>query len=101
MRIETPQELAARYQVVSPIELLPLGVKQIVIHGDSDKLVPVSMASTYAEAAKKKGDDVKLVVIENAGHFELVDPKSFAWPKVKEAVLELVKPDVKGSTTQQ
>jgi hypothetical protein len=49
------------------------------------------MAKDYAEAAKKKGDDAKLVVIEKAGHFEVVDPKSFAWQAVKDEVLALLK----------
>lgn len=85
-----PGDLRSRYQQASPVELLPLGVKQSLIHGDSDNLVPVTMSKTYAEAAKAKGDDVKLVMIENASHFEPVDPASFAWPKVKEEVLRLL-----------
>jgi hypothetical protein len=34
---------------------------------------------------------VKLLMIEGAGHFEPVDPKSSAWPKVKDEVLALLK----------
>jgi hypothetical protein len=34
------------------------------------------MATAYVEAAKQKGDSAKLVIIEKAAHFELVDPKS-------------------------
>jgi fermentation-respiration switch protein FrsA (DUF1100 family) len=73
------------------VELLPLGVKQSLIHGESDNLVPVAMSKDYSEAAKSKGDDVNLVLIEDASHFEPVDPSSFAWPKVKEEVLRLMK----------
>jgi acetyl esterase/lipase len=85
-----PGDLRSRYQQGSPVELLPLGVKQSLIHGESDNLVPVTMSKEYAEAAKGKGDDVKLVLIENASHFEPVDPTSTAWPKVKEEVLRLL-----------
>ena len=49
------------------------------------------MAKEYTEAAKKKGDEAKLVVIEKAGHFEIVDPKSFAWETVKNEALALLK----------
>jgi acetyl esterase/lipase len=81
----------ARYNLASPIALLPLSVKQIVIQGETDNLVPPSMARDYADAARKKGDDVKLVVIEKAGHFELVDPKSAAWPIVRDELMGLLK----------
>jgi hypothetical protein len=52
------------------------------------------MAEDYADAAKKKGDVAKLVVIEKAGHFEVVDPKSFAWEAVRDEVLALLKTGV-------
>lgn len=91
-----PDDQAARYSQASPIDLLPLGVKQIIVHGELDKIVPVSMGAEYAEAAKKRGDDVKLVVIEKAAHFEVIDPKSFAWARVRDEILALLK--VGGST---
>jgi acetyl esterase/lipase len=84
-------DLALQYSQVSPIELLPLGVKQTVIQGETDNIVPLSMANDYAQTAKGKGDDLKLVVLEKTGHFELVDPKSPAWARVKDEVLELLK----------
>jgi acetyl esterase/lipase len=84
------EDLRSRYQQASPIELLPLGVRQTLIHGETDNLVPASFSKDYAEAAKGKNEDVKFVAIENAGHFELVDTSSFAWPKVKEEVLRLL-----------
>jgi acetyl esterase/lipase len=80
-------DFGPRYNQTSPIELLPIGVKQTMIQGETDNIVPLSMAKDYAEAAKKKGDDVKLVVIEKAGHFELVDPKSPVWATVKDEIL--------------
>ncbi|HEY8461609.1 MAG TPA: alpha/beta hydrolase [Blastocatellia bacterium] len=82
---------AAIYDQASPIELLPLGVPSAIVQGSIDKIIPLEMAKEYAEAAKKKGDDAKLVVIEKAGHFEIVDPKSFAWETVKNEALALLK----------
>lgn len=79
------------YSQTSPIELLPLGNKQTIVQGETDNIVPQSMAKDYVEAAKRKGEEVKLVVIEGAGHFEVVDPKSSAWPRVKEEILVLLK----------
>ena len=81
----------AIYNQASPIELLPLGVPSAIVQGDSDSIIPLEMAKEYADAAKKKGDDAKLVVIQKAGHFEIVDPKSFAWETVKNEALALLK----------
>ena len=92
----TSKDKAANYNLGSPIELLPLKIKHTIVQGDADDIIPVAMATEYVEAAKKKGDDVKLVVIEKAGHFEIVDPKSFAGPMVKSEVLTLLKADGQG-----
>jgi acetyl esterase/lipase len=81
----------AIYNQASPIELLPLGIPSAIVQGDSDRIIPLEMATEYADAAKKKGDEAKLVVIEKAGHFEIVDPQSFAWETVKNEALALLK----------
>jgi len=86
----SPQDLPDRYRSASPIELVPLGVAQRVLHGTNDDVVPLEISRRYVAAAKKSGDDSKLIEVAGAGHFELIDPQSSAWPVVKEAVLELV-----------
>lgn len=82
---------AAIYDQASPIELLPLGIPSAIVQGANDTIIPLEMAKEYADAAKKKGDDANLVVIEKAGHFEVVDPKSFAWEAVRDEALALLK----------
>ncbi len=57
----------------SPIELLPLGVQQIVIHGVEDDGVPYAMSERYVAAAE---GEAELVPLENTGHFEPIDPQS-------------------------
>src|SRR5262249_1970911 len=84
-------EKSPSYNQASPIGLLPLGVPSAIVQGASDTIIPLEMAKEYADAAKKKGDDAKLVVIEKAGHFEIVDPKSFAWETVRGEALALLK----------
>ena len=86
----SPQDLSERYRSASPIELVPLGVAQRVLHGTNDDVVPLEISRRYVAAATKSGDDSKLIEVAGAGHFELIDPRSSAWPVVKEAVLELV-----------
>ncbi len=82
----TPQEFPERYAASSPIEMLPCGTKQILIHGEQDDIVPIEIAQRYRDAAKAKGDDVKLISLKGLGHFELIDPKSAAWKIVSETI---------------
>jgi acetyl esterase/lipase len=84
------QEQAAAYDAASPIARLPLRVKQVIVQGDSDRIIPAAMATSYVERAQEKGDDVQFLLLEKAGHFEVVDPQAAAWTKVKEAVLGFV-----------
>ncbi len=92
------KEKAAIYDQASPIVLLPLGVKQKIVQGETDNIIPMAMATDYIEAAKKKNDRAELVAIEKAGHFEIVDPKSSAWTSVQQAVLSLLKTDEKAQS---
>jgi len=86
-----PAELEDRLRESSPIELLPLGVPQRLVCGGDDPLVPLSQARAYAAAARRAGDAVALEIVAGAGHFELVDPASAAWPAVRAAVTALLR----------
>lgn len=82
----SPREVPLRYQWTSPIELLPVRVAQRLIHGGRDRIVPVDLSRDYEAAARAKGDDARLTIIEEAGHFELIAPQSSAWPAVVESI---------------
>lgn len=86
----TASDHDGRLRQVSPIALLPLGVPQRLVCGSADDLVPKEQSSRYADAALRAGDAVELGIVEGAGHYELVDPASDAWPAVRRAVLDLV-----------
>jgi acetyl esterase/lipase len=86
----SPATVPDRYRAASPIELVPLGVRQRILHGEKDEIVPIAISRAYVAAAKQKSDDVTLVEPEGAGHFELIDPRSAAWPAVRDAVLSTV-----------
>ncbi|HYA08445.1 MAG TPA: alpha/beta fold hydrolase, partial [Gaiellaceae bacterium] len=57
----------------SPIELLPLGVPQILIHGVEDDSVPYAMSERYVTASR---GEAELVSLEDTAHFELIDPQA-------------------------
>jgi acetyl esterase/lipase len=82
--------LPADYQLASPIERVPLRTRVRLVHGDEDDIVPLEISRRFADAALKAGDDVKLVVLPGAGHFEVIDPRTKEWPLVERAVLELL-----------
>lgn len=93
------KDKAAIYDQASPIALVPLGVKQKIVQGEADTIIPTAMAADYLEAAKKKKDsDVELILLKDADHFHIVDPKSAAWAAVLESAISLVKPLGKPAT---
>ena len=85
-----PQDHADRLRQTSPIELVPTGVPARLVCGARDPVVPIDQARSYEAAASRAGDTVVVEVVEGAGHFELVDPRSSTWPVVLEAVRALL-----------
>lgn len=78
------------YGDTSPPRLLPLGAPQTVISGALDHIVPSSFAAAYAAAAAEAGDTIQLIDFAEAGHFELIDPTSHAWPQIRAELLALL-----------
>jgi pimeloyl-ACP methyl ester carboxylesterase len=65
--------------MASPRELLPLGIPQLVLHGDRDDTVSMRIATSYATAARNAGDPCELRVLTHTGHFEHIDAGADAW----------------------
>ena len=85
-----PAAVPDRYAQGSPIEMLPLGVRQVLIVGVDDPVVPKAARESYAAAGRKAGDVVEVVEVPG-GHFEVIAPISTAWPIVRDKVLELLR----------
>jgi acetyl esterase/lipase len=77
-----PGRLPQRYDLASPIERLPLGVPQLLVHGDADEVVPIELSRRYAARAAEGGDACELVALPGLGHDEHLDPGSTAWRAV-------------------
>jgi acetyl esterase/lipase len=86
----SPAKVPERYKSASPMEMLPLGTRQEIIHGDQDDIVPVTMSRAYGDAAVMAGDHATMLEVLGAGHFDLIDPRSEAWHAVKGRALALV-----------
>ena len=67
----------------SPLELLPLGVPQLVLHGTADEDVPYEMSVRYVEAAR---GEAELVSLDGVGHFEPIDPQAPAFEETLAAI---------------
>ena len=74
-----PTKSYERYVLASPRERLPLGIPQLVLHGDRDDTVSMRIATSYAAAANEVGDACELRVLTNTGHFEHIDARAPAW----------------------
>lgn len=48
--------------------------KQILIHGELDRHVPVDLSIEYHRKAIEKGDNVHLVILPEVEHFIIIDP---------------------------
>lgn len=77
-----PEGVPDAYRRASPAARLPLGVPQLLVHGEADDVVPASLSRGYAAAARAGGDDVTLVLRPGEGHMEHIDPASGAWGDV-------------------
>jgi acetyl esterase/lipase len=72
----TPSQQPERYQAASPIEMLPLRTRQLVLHGTADNVVPIDLSRRYVRAAQAAGDTVELIESPGLGHMEYLDPGS-------------------------
>ena len=82
----TPADLADRYKAGDPGELLPLGVRQVLLQGTEDNQIPPELPGRWAEKARRQGEDVTVVTIPGGDHFDIVDPEAKAFEKVRDAV---------------
>jgi len=86
----TPKQVPEHYHEASPFELALAALPQKIIHGSEDEIVPVEMSRNYVALKLKKKEDVALIEIAGAGHFDLIDPKSKAWDKLQQAVMKML-----------
>ncbi len=76
------------FEDTSVPRLGPLGVPQVLVNGSRDKIIPTAYADLYAARMRKKGDEVRVRLIDNSGHIELIAPESSAWAAAAEEIEE-------------
>jgi acetyl esterase/lipase len=85
----TPNDDRSRYELASPEDRLPIGVRQLVVHGSDDVVVPPEQSTKYAAKATASGDRVELLEIDGADHFDVVDADHDAWKQVADRLPDL------------
>ena len=70
------------YRSASPVHLLPLGVPQLVVHGQADQNVPFEMSEDFVNRARLAGDHVEVVDGADIDHFDVIDPKHDLWRSI-------------------
>ncbi len=82
----TPQQVPERYAQASAINLLPLGIPQLLIWGEYEDFIPLPLAQKYVKAATQAGDAVKVIVVPEVGHFDLASPFTASWPVLQSSI---------------
>jgi acetyl esterase/lipase len=78
-----------RYELASPIARLPIGTRQLLVHGDQDGSVPVTQSRSYADAARVAGDAIDYLELAGVGHTEVLDVAGTVWASVVERLAVL------------
>jgi acetyl esterase/lipase len=89
----TPSEVPDHYREADPMQLSIPHARQYLVQGLQDQEVPPAFSHDYVSAKQKRRgiekEDVHLVEIGGADHYDLIDPHSDAWKQVRRAALEL------------
>ncbi len=84
-----PEDVADHYREANPMKL-GIAARQWLVHGTDDDIVPFAFSQEYVAAKQKAKEDVRLVEIRSAGHFDVIDPRSEAWKTVEAAAMEAI-----------
>ncbi len=88
----TPSEVPDHYREANPMQFSIRQGRQWLIHGSADDIVPLAFSRNYAMHAKNehRAAKVRLIEINGAGHFDLIDPRTTAWQEGKSCILQLL-----------
>jgi dipeptidyl aminopeptidase/acylaminoacyl peptidase len=68
-----------------------MSVLSTCVHGTADDDVPLDQSQRFVAAARRAGDDARLLVLPGTDHYSLIDVTSPAWAACRRAVLDLAR----------
>jgi pimeloyl-ACP methyl ester carboxylesterase len=85
----TPSSVPERYEAACPSRH-PSDVARVLLHGTEDDVVPISLSREFVRERRDDRPEARLVEIEGAGHIDLIDPESKAFPMVLQVVTKMM-----------
>ena len=89
-----PSEVPDHYREADPMQFSIPQARQCLVHGSLDDTIPPAFARDYAAVKQKRAgkekEDVHLLEIPGADHYDLIDPRTEAWKQIEAAVLRLI-----------
>jgi acetyl esterase/lipase len=85
-----PAAVPDRYQLASPVQLVPIGRPALLLHGTVDSVVNVDQSRSFVAAAAQAGDRARLVELERANHFNVIDVDKAWWQHIVDWLPEQV-----------
>ncbi|MCE9647194.1 MAG: prolyl oligopeptidase family serine peptidase [Chloroflexi bacterium] len=85
----SPNDHPERYALHSPIRILPIGIRQLIIHGNQDEYLPVEWSRNYVTCSKDAGDNIDFIEIHNGKHMDYLDPNSEAMSKLQNWLVKI------------
>lgn len=71
------------YADTSPVEMLPIGIPFIEVNAAFDSPVPPFFGYQFIQSAEEAGDPAKHVLLEEAGHFEMIHSETDEWAEIR------------------
>jgi acetyl esterase/lipase len=86
----TPQQVPEHYHEASPMDVAVPSVRQLIVHGTADDVVPVAFSRDYTRIKKHRGEHVEMLELHDARHFDIIDPLAKVWATISNAIQKLV-----------
>lgn len=85
-----PAQVPDHFHEANPAQVAVARLPQRIVHGKNDDVVPPEFSRDYVAAKKKRGENVELLELNKCGHFDVIDPRSAAWPRIEQAIVTLL-----------
>ncbi len=86
----SPAALPLRYAAADPGRLLPLVCAQALVQGSDDGQIPPGLPERWAVKVRRNNGSCSVTRVPEADHFDVVDPRSRAWPVVRAAIFSML-----------
>lgn len=77
---------AQRWSLTSPIEMVPIGVPTVCVHGADDTTVRPQGAARFVRAALDAGDDADFILVPGERHRDALRPSSTSWTTAMDTI---------------